>query len=197
MRDKTIFGFRMEKQSARRRLVIAVYAVLALLIAGGWLLDQLRTSGVYIFFTAYLINWGIFGGYGASGLIKPFSGKAPRQQSVPTSLVELELYRYGNLRSANDADYRNDEREVLRRDRVHYQAYQWMVGLLAWIWLLATWQHAPLSFMSARVLSMALYLFTIPVIVLAITLPQAILLWTEPDMEREEESSSRETVSHS
>lgn len=177
----------MEKRTARRRLVVAVYAGLALMIAGGWFLDHLRTSGFYVYWAAILINWRVFGGYGNSGLIKPFSGRAPRQ-SGPSSLLELELYRYGNLAGPDEAKYRNDEREVLRRDRVHYQAYQWIIVLLAVIWLLATWQNDPPRFLSAGMMAMMLYLVIVPVIVLAITLPQAILLWTEPDVEMADEA---------
>jgi hypothetical protein len=124
MRRTTILGYNTQKQSARRGLVVAVYALLALLLGGGWFLDHLQTTGVYIYFAAYFISCFLLGGYGPSGLIKPFTGKGPRTQPMPSSLIELELYAAGNLARTSDDESRDDERELQSRDRGHYQAYQ-------------------------------------------------------------------------
>jgi hypothetical protein len=62
-----------------------------------------------------------------------------------------------------------------------------LTGTLAGIWLLADWKLNAKRLlawvpMSADVM---LYGLVLAAIVVAITLPQAILLWTEPDMEAE------------
>jgi hypothetical protein len=181
MRNTTVFGFSMEKRSHRRRLVVAAYTLLAVLAACGWMLDRFRDTGLYIYFAAFFINYYIFGGYGPSGLIRPFSGKAPRA-AVPRSLVDVRLNLAGIRTGPEPSDSRNDERELQVRDRVHYQAYQAICVLLAVIWILAMWENHPPRFIPAAVLPMLLYLIVLPMILLAITLPQAIILWTEPDM---------------
>jgi hypothetical protein len=183
MRRTTVFGFNMASQAARRRLVVAAYTVLAVLILSGWLLDRLHTTGVYIYFAAWFISYFVFGGYGSSGMIKPFNGKAPRVQPMPSSFVELQLRSTGALDAPDPEDYRNDEREVERRDRVHYQAYQGICVLLALIWFLAMWELHPPHFLPAALVPVLLYLLALPAVLLAVTLPQAILLWTEPDLE--------------
>jgi hypothetical protein len=185
MRKTTVFGFNMERQVARRRLVVAMYVFFALLILGGWMLDHLHETGIYVYFAAMAVNWRVLGGYGTEGLIKPFTGKGPRNQPMPSNLVELELRATRNLAGPDRSEYRNDEREVERRDRVHYQAYQGMVVLLGCIWLLSIWQMHPPRFVRPEILPFLLYALVLPAMVLAVTLPQAILLWTEPDMEGE------------
>jgi hypothetical protein len=190
MRRTTVFGYNMQKQIARRRLIVAVYALLALLLVAGWFLDHLHVSGFYIYFAGYFLSYFVLGGYGPRGLIKPFHGRGPRTQPMPSNLVELELRYYGNLPAADPDEYRNDERELQRRDRVHYQAYQAICVLLAGIWLLATWTLHPPRFMPAGLLPVLLYFIVLPAILLAITLPQAILLWTEPDLATETEDDS-------
>lgn len=198
MRSTTVLGFNMETQTARRRLVLAVYALLTLLVAAGWFLDHLRTTGIYVYFAAIFINYVAFGGYSSGGLIKPFSGKGPRNAPLPSSLLELELRVAGAPLDRDSSEYRNDEREIARRDRVHYQAYQAVILLLCPIWLVATWENHPPHFISAPLLPILLYLIALPAILLAITLPQAILLWTEPDLapDPEDESASLPHPTH-
>jgi len=196
MRNKKVFGLSMDQRSHRRRLVIAAYTLLAVLVAGGWVLDRFRTTGLYIYFAAFFINYFVFGGYGPYGLVRPFTGTAPRQ-AIPRSLVEVQLNLAGIRPAPETADSRNDERELRIRDRVHYQAYQWICGLLALLWLVAMSENGKSSFIPAAVLPVLLYLIVLPGILLAVTLPQAIILWTEPDMEMEPEESAPATTLHS
>ena len=182
MRRTTVLGFNMEKQIARRRLVVAVYALLAALLVLGWFLDRFGVTGsIYVYFMAMFLNWKVLGGYGPNGLVKPFNGKGPRNEPIPSNLMELELYRYGNLDPDAPDQYRNDERELGRRDRVHYQAYQVLAILLCPIWFIAQWEIRPVHFVPPHLLPILLEWIALPAVLLAVTLPQAILLWTEPD----------------
>jgi len=189
MRKTTVLGINMERRASRRRLVVAVYAIFALLLAAGWMLDRLHTSGIYIYFAAMFVNWRVFGGYGTDGLIKPFTGKGPKNAPMPSNLAELELRVAGVPIERDPDDYRNDERELARRDRVHYQAYQGVVCVLAVLWLIAMWEAHPPRFLAPGVLAILLYAIVLPTVIVAVTLPQAIILWTEPDMIDESEDS--------
>lgn len=188
MRKTKIFGFSMESRSARRRLVVTTYAGLAVLIAGGWFLDHLHTSSLYTYDAALLLGYFIFGGISPYGLIKPFNGKGPRNQPMPSSLVELHLAATRTLSPADAREYRNDERELQLRDRAHYRAYQVVFCLFGAVWLVSSF---PLRALEPEVRLRLLLLLATFSMMAAMTLPQAILLWTEPDMEPQPAAASR------
>jgi hypothetical protein len=176
----------MAARTNRRVLVALVYAGMAALMAGLWLLDGWRTSGVYLIFTTLFVNQFILGGYAFGGLIKPFNGKAPHQSDPqpPFLLLGLRVYQV----PSEESEYRSDERELRQRDQAHYQAYQVLAPVLVVIWVLAAWKlHAPrlLAWIPASADAM-LYGLVLAAVVVSVTLPQAILLWTEPDMEPEQ-----------
>jgi MFS family permease len=102
---------------------------------------------IILILLATIINGLILGGYGRGGLIKPF------------------------------VTSRNDEREINRRDRMHFYAYRFVVALLLLGYVLG---GAPFNYPQ---LSRALFLGGV---VIGLTLPQALLLWMEPDVEAEE-----------
>jgi hypothetical protein len=180
-----VWGKRVDMASRehRRRLVIAIYAMLAVAMIGlGWL-DAWHTSGYYLVALALVMNQFLLGGYGRSGLVRPFDGKAPRENTPPPPLIPLGLYL--RLIPVQAGDWQSDERETKLRDRAHYQAYQWISGALGAMWLLSGWATAKSS--TFPILRSAaewlLYPVVLVSVILMLTLPQAILLWTEPDME--------------
>ena len=89
---------------------------------------------------------------------------------------------------AGDMRARGDERETHCRDRAHYAAYYFLgYGLIAA--LFASYFRGPNPVTPLLAPALRDFLMQLPYIVLVatgilyITLPQAILLWTEPDME--------------
>jgi hypothetical protein len=181
-----VWGKRVDMASRdhRRMLVAAIYAVLAVAMVGlGWL-DTWRTSGYYLVALAIVMNQFLLGGYGRSGLVRPFDGKAPRENTMPSPLIPLGLYL--RMSSAQrEGDWQSDERETKLRDRAHYQAYPWISGALGVLWLLSGWATAksnafPILHSTAEWL---LYPVVLVSVILVLTLPQSILLWTEQDME--------------
>jgi hypothetical protein len=190
-----VWGRRVDMASRehRRRLVVTVYAVLAMVMVGlGWL-DAWRTSGYYLVALALLMNQFLLGGYGRSGLVRPFDGKAPRENTVPSPLIPLGVYLRLSTPHA-EGDWQSDERETKLRDRAHYQAYQWISGALALLWLLSGWATAkssafPILHSTAEWL---LYPVVLVSVILMLTLPQSILLWTEPDMAQDFEEDDLE-----
>jgi hypothetical protein len=177
----------MARQTRRRALVVGIYTFLGALIVGLWFADQWRATGTYVFWAAMLACRLFLGGYYSGGLVKPFTGKGPKQYDTPPPLLMLKLRLYQPVLDDPDRRFRNDERELKQRDRSHYQAYQavgmgvvvaWFaayMGMLKPAWL----RWIP---MTPFQLFYALMLVTL---MLFLTLPQCILLWTEPDMEGE------------
>ncbi len=188
MRDRlTILGFNMQQQRSRRLLVVATYAVLMGLWGGMWKLSGIYTAGAWVYMAAVLlVNGYIFGGYGFKGLLKPFVNRPPREESAQVMLLKLEVERRTGL-SLESGEWKNDERELRRRDHAHYQAYQALMIPMALLWVMVTLQLnlSRWHWLSQNVLSILLYSIVLPTIVVLMTLPQAILLWTEPDIENE------------
>jgi hypothetical protein len=169
----------------RRVLVLCIYATLLLLVCSitwmsllspGW-----RIGGVYVVFFTLALNRFLLGGYARGGLIRNFTNQEPHSAPPPPYIL---LGLYLRLSNISDRDWQNDERELQLRDHAHFQAYQAIAVLLAVLWLLSgwststssmlTWLHVPIQ---AAISTLAL-----SAVLLAITLPQAILLWSEPDM---------------
>jgi hypothetical protein len=103
---------------------------------------------------------------------------------MPHSLLLLKLRVYQPVLAGDESSFRNDERELAQRDRAHYMAYQ-AVGMA----VLAPWLLSSVRVMRPGLPAWIpmgadqLYFgLTTVVLLLFLTLPQAILLWTEPDM---------------
>jgi hypothetical protein len=163
--------------------VATIYVVLAAVLVELYLLDHWRTSGYYLIFATFLVNRFLLGGYQFGGLVKPFNQRAPVRRVTPVPFVLLFGLRVWEP-EPRDSEWRNDEREQAQRDHAHFQAYQALIVALAPMWLLAAWAAG-----SARLLAwlpmppvQLMYGLVLATLAMAITLPQAILLWTEPDM---------------
>ena len=187
--ELVLMGRRVDlaRRARRRTLVVLIYAGLAALMAGLFFADHWRSSGYYLVFATYLANRLFLGGYNFGGLIKPFSGKPPRRSDAPSPFLLLALRVYRP--EPGESEYRSDEREISRGDRAHYQAYQGLMVALAVLWLLTSWNTFKPRLLSWVLGSpdLAIYGVVLAAIVAALTMPQCILLWTEPDMEEEEE----------
>jgi uncharacterized membrane protein YkgB len=175
----------MSRRTRRRGLVAGVYLALAVLIAVLWWRTGWHGTGVWLIWAVMLACRFFLGGHYRGGLIKPFVYRKPMNAEAPPSLLALKLRVYQPVLQADDDGFRNDERELNQRDRAHYLAYQ-TIGMMLMIELLVAsmrmlnprlqaWMGMPADRMYYGVTLVTLTLF--------LTLPQAILLWTEPDME--------------
>lgn len=175
----------MARQSRRRALVVVVYAALALVIALTWWWTGWRGTGAWVIYAMIVACRFFLGGYYRGGLVKPFVYRKPVNAEMPPPVLALKLRVYQPVLQADDDGFRNDEREMNQRDRAHYMAYQAIGSLVAVEAFVA----------SMRMLSPKLqawmgmppdelyYGFALVALTLFVTLPQSILLWTEPDME--------------
>jgi hypothetical protein len=176
----------MAPRTRRRSLVVLIYATLAVAMAGFWFLDRWHTSAAYLILATVPINRFFLGGYNFGGLIKPFNGNWPHRSEAQPNLLLLTLRIYPN--EPAESDYKSDERELAQRDRAHYHAYQMLTITTCVLWLISHFEAnipnllAKISFPTGPVL----YGLATAIVIVAITLPQAILLWTEPDMEQEQ-----------
>ncbi len=183
-----LFGRAVDMSSRRRRrwLVVLVYTGLTALMTGFWYFDHWKgQSMVFLFCAASLANSIFFGGIGFGGLIRPFINRPTFRMPAPA----VRLLRWGlrPIREASASDLRNDERELQQRDRVHYQAYRALIAGLFLLWFLCIWALLEPNPPAIGLIpaNMLLYGLVMALIVVSLTLPQAILLWTEPDMEGE------------
>lgn len=176
----------MSRRARRRRLVAAVYAALAACIGVTWYFTHWRGTGAYVYFAALLACRLFFGGYYRGGLVKPFQYRKPRNADIPPPFFALKLRIYQPVFDDDDEHaFRNDERELHQRDYAHYLAYQ-AIGVV----IAAEAFLVPLRMIVRRLQHWRgmtpeelYYGFALVALTLFMTLPQAILLWTEPDMD--------------
>ncbi len=121
----------MALRSRRRGLVVAIYAVMATMLAGFWFLDHWRSTATILYWIMLLMCRLFLGGYYRGGLVKPFSNKPPRERMEPHPFLALGLRVYYPGPGEDERTFRNDERELQQRDHAHYQAYQ-VVGSRFW-----------------------------------------------------------------
>ena len=176
----------MARRARRRVLVAAIYVCLAALMAIFWFVDHWRATSPFLIFAAMGSCQLFLGGYYRGGLVKPFNGKGPRPETAqPSGLMALGLAMriYRPSPEADNSSYRNDEWELARRDRAHYSAYQVaaMAPILLWF---IEYLKLEVPRLGARIPSdQLIYGLLLISIVVFMTLPQSILLWTEPDMD--------------
>lgn len=123
-----------------------------------------------------LVLPGLLGGVRAGGLVKPFRGVhwIPMQEQG-----EVQTLLKPSAIPAILQDTSLDERETHERDRIHFIAYtlaRWLSLLLFMIYAMVGALHAAWF---SRVGPFFLFLLTVTLW----SLPQSIILWTEPDME--------------
>jgi len=177
------FGIPMQRRAARRRLVVVTYIVLAAICCfTAWFARTYTWSYGFALYAAVAVGIFVFGGQGRFGLIKAFPNKQPRPEPPIVDLVRLHLAPE-SIPAADSAGLKNDERELSRRDRAHYLAFQplsvvWFLALL-----LAAWALHPPSWLPLNAILSLLFVLALVASILTITLPAAIILWNEPDME--------------
>lgn len=171
--DKTLLGLSIATRPQRRRIVIAYYTIVLLLSA----VQLIKGNHTNVVMFLQVFNFaGIFGGI-RQGIVKNYEEATyDLHNGLGSSIQTLDLN--GRLGRRYQSELL-DERERLERDHAHYLAYRllrWSLGITAaTYWLLITdTPIQPWLFHSAPTLlwTLVLYIFT---------LPQAVILWTEPD----------------
>lgn len=176
----------IQKSRRNRRRIVVVYYVVTLAIGyfawdfvhHGWSRDGLH-GFLYGFFPGILLSWlilfpGLLGGIHAGGLVRPFS---PRYGRTAYNAPLTGLFLTGRHRR-DEAVTPADERDVAVRDHAHYLALSF-IRMVVLLLAVAVWAA---TLMRAAWLPGLASIGICALLILAMTLPQAILLWTEPDM---------------
>ena len=155
MRDNSrLLGIDMGRRGNRRWLV----ALVMLSLLGLWAIslaqpERQREASMALLWTSLAVNFVLFGGYGRWGLIRPFHEGPP---------------------NALNAGVREDEREKGARDRAHFYAYRAVIIVLLLGYV------AQIEFVGGPETTRA---FLLGLAEIGMTLPQALLLWSEPSLE--------------
>jgi hypothetical protein len=178
-----VLGIPMQRRNMRRRLVVLTYLGLLLICCGAlWAVRTQLSVFAWAIYAAMAISIFIFGGQGRHGLIKSFVNKPPPPEPPILDLVRLHLQPESRFAEVTSA-WKNDERELSRRDLAHYRAYQPLTIVLMVLLLLSAWALHPHRWMPEAILLQLIFAISLFSTVLALTLPAAIILWTEPDMD--------------
>ena len=159
-------------RSKRRAYVVGYYACVTLLgmVWGVTLYRDSRLVAVLIP-VLYMVSIAM-GGVKAGGLVRPFSRFYDTTASTP------EFLRTPSCPV--------DERDLRVRNQAHYTAYSVMraLGLICTLVIVAVVVLDP-----RRLVALVAFLLY-PAYALLMSLPQAVLLWTEPDPEPEPSSNA-------
>lgn len=156
-----------KRRAVRRRFVVGYYLCVIVLgvFWGHALYEDSRFVAIFIP-VLYAISIAM-GGVKAGGPVRPFSKFYDTSEQLPVSVIA------GPRRGAASVD----QRDTMVRDHAHYAAYSATraLGLVCTLVIVAVFvldRHWLLP-----VMAFLLY----PAFALLMSLPQAILLWTEPD----------------
>jgi FtsH-binding integral membrane protein len=165
-RIPTIFGISMVSRERRRWLVVLCYAALSLLILLGFAASSDAARFILMIFAVFAgicIQFVIF-------------YKLAKDTVLPMQGANLGL-------SLNTLWHKSgpDERQVAVRNAAYYRAYRVVAVYLLLIMPVASWMVTG----EAALNDVLLEFFALSLFVLVYTLPQAIILWTEPDIPEE------------
>ncbi len=167
----TYLGFSLRTRSNRRTLVIAYYAFVLALTSVPMMLGRQAWP---LLLPQTLVLGGLLGGIQSGGAVKPYHrsmlGRDPDESPVQQLGLDPATARLSESR-------RLDERETSERDRAHYLAYRGVHGLMV---AAAMFGVALYGLNPAWLLHQALPLLWL-FAVIVFSLPQSVILWTEPD----------------
>ena len=176
MQRTKFLGISMAQRSRRRTLVVSIYGLLAALIVGVALAHGRNP----------LVASDYLGGYNLvfilvfSGISRLAFGTLVRQATIPVPADNPNQWKYISI--AKPVPYAGpgnpDERELAVRNRAYYFSFRLMAAYLLLMWAVFLIVNIKTRSVSVNLTSALLF----PLIVMALTLPQAVVLWTEPNV---------------
>jgi hypothetical protein len=172
------FGLSFARRRTRRALVVAYWCFIAVYSCAFLPRGNFNWFGVLIAVQVFIQIPQMLGGVRAGGMVKPFRGIhwVPLQKSEDVQSLSIIS---GSPAHAEDASL--DERETGLRDRVHFVAFT----LTRWLALFFFVLYGLIAVTHPAWLSQTGPFFLFLLTVTLWSLPQTMILWTEPDMEPE------------
>jgi hypothetical protein len=172
LRTPAFLGFSMVRRNNRRLLVATTYATLVALMATIIVIFPSGRHNANVIWVCFFLAYNV--------VSRTVFGKLVKDTVIPEA-------RGGELISLGLAPRRHrnqdepDEREVAIRNAAYFKAYRALA-----VYSIAIWVASPLFFvLKAATAVRGLQLLIMPLLAMALTLPQAIVLWNEPDMPEE------------
>ena len=194
-------GIPMGSRRNRRVLVVCYWIVVVMILAGGAAV-YLRAPGIFdspwtpgAIGIVYAIVLMFLGGGAQIGPVGDFDGDlTPPLRWTPVEAVDRLLYRMRSTAGDRLLDHCFDERDHRLRDYAHYRSYRLLrsVPILASVFVVA--YCGPLDAHPLYLARRYGFWGVMLVVLFSIafwSLPQSIILWTEPDMETGPEAATR------
>lgn len=171
LRTPAILGFSMVSQSNRRLLVGTIYATFLALMATVIIIlppgRQQNAVWMCLVLAYNVVSRAVFG-----KLVK---------DTVLPEIYGGELTSLGLAPRRRRGEDQPDEREVAVRNGAYFEAYRVLAVYSVAVWLLSP----SFLLLSGATAVRVLLVLTMPLLAMALTLPQAVVLWTEPDVPEE------------
>jgi hypothetical protein len=188
MKQTSILGISMTRRSRRRALVFTVYVLLAIFAVLEMALHrdtQLLKPGDFLggFNLLFVVVF--------TGVSRLAFGRLVEQTTFPFSPQDgsgsdRPISLFGSVRRPTDPD----ERDMAVRNWAYFQAFRIIAVYSVLLWFAYLLLNVSMVQISLNIAAMLLF----PLIVMAITLPQAVLLWSEPDLFASDEELSSATA---
>lgn len=177
-----LFGQSVARRS-RRRILVVVYWLAVAAFTGAFWVDQARHTldifGVFIALQLLVNLSSVLGGVRAGGAVKPYRGVKWAPLLDRDDLQTVFGAPRPILAGAAASDLALDERETRLRDRIHFVAYT----LMRWITLAVFAAFALIIYLRPDWMHQAGLFFFLLLATILWSLPQTLILWSEPDME--------------
>ncbi len=179
IQETKFWGMSIRTQRQRRLVVVGYYVLFAAMAGVGFWLGQ---KYWFILVQLAFVMAILLGGISYEAPVKAYEKlPVPLDQDGPQTL-NLSGRKVSNLYGWMPLD----ERERVERDQAHYTAYRilrWSVGLAAVVYVLSlNWTHPGARWDLGRELPVLVWML----VVYVLSLPQAVVLWTEPQGPAEE-----------
>jgi hypothetical protein len=181
-----LLGFSVKRRATRRKAIVVYWCFCvwfcSLIITRGFE-TQGTVSFLICLFLCFSIIAGELGGIRANGAVKRFEGLRHRERrpTFQTLLKNEPLDAEGTVRTSDPMD----EREEKIRDHAHFDAFKFsrrlsLLLLVCFVFLDMSHTQNLLHIAQAFLFGIALTMWS---------LPQTLILWSEPDMEPADEGS--------
>jgi hypothetical protein len=192
---KSFLGIPLARRRTRRWMVVGywalVLALLGLVAVSSTGHHRLFSNLSFVFVWLLVLVAQLLGGTGTGGPVRDFEGRPAKGPMLIDNTIKTLID--STNRDWQKEDRRLDERDIRERNAAHYKAYRIVVVFIALTSIALVYLENPdLAWLSCLRMPVLWLL-----LIVAFSLPQTLILWSEPDMEPADEGSgSHESQIH-